>query len=329
LKETFTVQLKLKFKLLNCVRAFFWICLYSSKKHLHIQNSDFIEVMDKATSLMRNESGRIGNLTVTNSLVKIEPLGEALVIGDLHGDLASLIIILQKSRFIEKMEKSKETALIFLGDYGDRGDRSAEIYYTVLQLKLAFPGQVVLLRGNHEAPNDLLGYPHDLPDQFQNKFGGGWKLAYEKTRALSAYLFNAVYVEERYLMVHGGVSPEIITLQDISQAQEDYNETLLEDLLWNDPDEDVQGVSFSPRGAGKLFGKKVTEEVLGKLRAKILIRGHESSHVGFKINHGGKVLTLFSRKGSPYFNKYGAYLQLTLSEKVENVQQLAPCIHKF
>jgi len=100
-------------------------------------------------------------------------------------------------------------------------------------------------------------------------------------------------------------------------------------LLWSDPEENVQGVSFSPRGAGKLFGKKLTKEVLGKLNAKILIRGHESSDAGFKIDHDGKVLTLFSRKGSPYFNRYGAYLQLPLSEKFENAQQLIPWIHKF
>jgi protein phosphatase len=296
---------------------------------LSIQSSGFIETVDKAMSLLRNENGRVGNLTIVNRLVKLEPLGEALVIGDLHGDFESLIIILQTSRFAEKMEKTKEATLIFLGDYGDRGDKSAEIYYAILKLKLAFPRQVVLLRGNHEAPKDLLGYPHDLPFQFQNRFGEDWKTAYEKTRALFAYLYNAVFVEDRYLMVHGGVSPEITSLQDIAQAQENHSEALLEDLLWSDPDESEQGISSSPRGAGKLFGKKVTKEVLGKLNAKILIRSHESSDIGYKINHDGKVLTLFSRKGSPYFNRYGAYLQLPLSEKFENAQQLIPWIHQF
>jgi len=194
---------------------------------------------------------------------------------------------------------------------------------------MAFSKQVVLLRGNHEAPKDLLGYPHDLPLQFQNRFGKDWKTTYEKTRALFACLYNAVFVEDRYLVVHGGVSPQIRSLQDIAQAQENRNEALLEDLLWSDPDENVKCISSSPRGAGKLFGKQVTEEVLGKLNAKILIRGHEPSDIGFKINHDGKVLTLFSRKGSPYFNRHGAYLQLPLSEKFENAQHLIPWIHKF
>jgi UDP-glucose 4-epimerase len=50
---------------------------------------------------------------------------------------------------------------------------------------------------------------------------------------------------------------------------------------------------------------------------------------GFKINHKGKILTLFSRKGPPYFNAYGAYLKIDLSEKFENAEQLIPYIHKF
>jgi len=294
-----------------------------------VQSSELIETMDKTQFLLQNEKGQIGNLTILNRLVKIKPIGEALVIGDLHGDFASLIKILKSSRFTEKMDKTQDATLIFLGDYGDRGDKSAEIYYAVSTLKLTFPKQVVLLRGNHEAPPDLLGCPHDLPSQYQHRFGDEWIMAYEKTRALFACLYNAVYVEDRYLMVHGGVSPQITSLQDIAQAQENQNEALLEDLLWNDPDEEEQGVSFSPRGAGKLFGKKVTEEVIERVNAKVLIRGHEPSDSGFKINHNGKVLTLFSRKGSPYFNRYGAYLRLPLTEKIGNAQQLTPWIHRF
>ena len=129
-------------------------------------------------------------------------------------------------------------------------------------------------------------------------------------------------------MVHGGLSPRIRNLQDIAQADERHD-SILEDLLWSDPEENLQSVSFSPRGAGKLFGKKITAQVLDSLEAKILIRGHEQSDSGFKINHEGKVLTLFSRKGSPYFNRFGAYLMVNLSEIYENAEQLIPWITKF
>jgi diadenosine tetraphosphatase ApaH/serine/threonine PP2A family protein phosphatase len=300
------------------------------KESKAVQSDGFVKTVENAIDLLRGESGRLGNLAVSERLVKLEPLGEALVIGDLHGDLDSLVKILESSGFTQKMTQRKDATLIFLGDYGDRGAYSAEVYYTVLKLKLAFPEQTVLLRGNHEGPEDLLASPHDLPMQFQFRFKENWRTAYAKTRELFAYLYNAVLVEERCLMVHGGLSPNISSIQDLAHANVTHPEQeFLEDLLWSDPNDMVKEVLYSPRGAGKLFGKKVTENALKKLNVKILIRGHEPCEEGFKLNHDGKVLTLFSRKGAPYFNAYGAYLQLPLSEKFESAQQLVPWIHKF
>ncbi len=153
---------------------------------------------------------------------------------------------------------------------------------------------------------------------------------YSKVRELFGYLYNAAFVEDRYLMVHGGLPAGIRSIQDLALAHKLYSEQqFLEDLLWSDPVDEVKGVLYSPRGAGKLFGKDVTEEVLNKLGVRVLIRGHEPCPEGFKLNHDGKVLTLFSRKGAPYFNAYGAYLQLPLSEKIRSAQQLLPWIHKF
>ena len=56
--------------------------------------------------MLEKEKGQIGNLTILNHLVKLEASGEALVIGDLHGDLESLNAILMNSQFIEKMHKT-------------------------------------------------------------------------------------------------------------------------------------------------------------------------------------------------------------------------------
>jgi len=50
--------------------------------------------------------------------------------------LESLIQILKETNSIQKMNQSKTGFLIFLGDYGDRGVYSAEVYYIVLKLKL-------------------------------------------------------------------------------------------------------------------------------------------------------------------------------------------------
>lgn len=300
-----------------------------AKEALNVQSKGFLETLKEATLLLRSEKGQIGNLTFAHHLISVRPTGEALVIGDLHGDFESLVKILQESRFVANMSGSEDATLIFLGDYGDRGDKPAEVYELVLRLKLAFPKQVVLLRGNHEGPKDLVASPHDLPFKFQEKFREDWQVVYEQTQELWTLLHNAAFVENRFLMVHGGVSPEIRSLQDIAEAHEGQNVALLEELLWNDPTEGLSGMSFSPRGAGKLFGEDVTTQVLERLNASVLVRGHEASDIGFKISHGNKVLTLFSRKGAPYYNRYGAYLLLPLSQNYTDIRQLTQFIHKF
>jgi len=300
------------------------------KESQSVQADAFVSIVEKATELLCNENGTMRNFTVSDRLVKLAPVGEALVVGDLHGDLESLIAILEKSGFVNKMAQKKDAALIFLGDYGDRGTQSAELYCTVLKLKLVFPEQVILLRGNHEGPTDLLASPHDLPSQFQHRFKERWVVVYSKIRELFDCLYNAVFVEERYLMVHGGLPSKIHNIDEIARADTLHpGKSFLEELLWSDPDEEVQGVLSSPRGAGNLFGKAITKEVLEKLCVRVLIRGHEPCPEGFKVNHDGKVLTLFSRKGPPYFNAYGAYLDLPLSGKFENANQLLPYLHKF
>jgi diadenosine tetraphosphatase ApaH/serine/threonine PP2A family protein phosphatase len=295
-----------------------------------VQAEDFNKLVQKVIKLLRQEEHDLGNFTIEGKLVKLKPAGEALVIGDLHGDIESLAVILENSDFLKKMNKDKQTTLIFLGDYGDRGSQSVELYFAVLSLKLAFPGQVVLLRGNHEGPSDLMARPHDLPIFLQRKFKEKWAPVYDNIIELFDCLYLAVYVEGRYLMVHGGLPSKIRNLQEIAKADELHpTKSFLEELLWNDPDEHVSGALPSSRGVGYTFGKDVTEEVLRKLKVKILVRGHEPADEGYNISHEGRILTLFSRNGLPYFNTYGAYLELPLAKKFENANQLLPYIHKF
>ena len=297
---------------------------------LKVQCEEFTRLVEEAAQLLAEEDGQVGNFNVLGRFVKIKPLGEAIIVGDLHGDLESLVQILKETSFLHKMNQNNKNALIFLGDYGDRGIYSAEVYHVVLKLKLLFPKQVILMRGNHEGPEDLLASPHDLPTQFHERFGEKGREAYAKIRELFKHLYNALLVEERYLMIHGGLPPEAKTIRDLAYAHINHpKQRLLEDMLWSDPTEVIKGACESPRGAGKLFGENMTNEVLSRFDVKILIRGHEPCRDGFKINHKGRVLTLFSRKGPPYFNINGSYLDVELSRKFENAEQLIPFIHKF
>jgi len=300
------------------------------KEAMEIPLDGFTRLVEEVTRTLRHEDGKVGSLEILGRLVQIKPSGEALVVGDLHGDLESLVQILQDSKILERMRKSQPVFLIFLGDYGDRGDFSAEVYYTVLKLKLQYPKQIVLMRGNHEGPQDLLASPHDLPTQFQTRFGEKWMEAYKKIVELFPYLHNSLLVKERCLMVHGGLPQQARAIEDFAYAHKKHpKQTFLEDMLWSDPIESFEGVYSSPRGAGRLFGKDITTRVLKTLKVRILIRGHEPCPDGFKIDHDGRVLTLFSRKGPPYHNAYGAYLDVKLSPKFQSAEQLVPYIHKF
>lgn len=295
-----------------------------------VEWADFSQLVEAVSRLLAKENDHVGNFDIVGRLVMMKNTGKAVIASDLHGDLRSLTQILEETRLLEKLKQDDKTFLILLGDYGDRGAYSVEVYHILMNLKLLFPQQVILMRGNHEGPEDLLAYPHDLPAQFQARFGEQWRDVYSKIFELFKHLYNAVIVEERYLMIHGGLPLEASTLEDLAFAHIRHPEQrMLEDMLWSDPSEDIEETVRSPRGAGKLFGEKVTDQALKRYSVKILLRGHEPSRDGFKIDHGGKILTLFSRNGPPYFNVHGAYLHVDLSQKIENAEQLIPHIHRF
>jgi len=300
-----------------------------TREALKAESDEFVQLVEKVKRLLENENGKVGNLSIVGRLVRAKPLGAAVVTSDLHGDLESLVQILEKSNFLQRTKQKEGVTLVFLGDYGDRGAHSVEVYYIILKLKLLFPQNTILMRGNHEGPEDLLPYPHDLPAQFQAKFGKKGTATYLKIRKLFDHLYNAMLVDERYLMIHGGLPAQARTVEDLAFAHIKHpKQKLLEEMLWSDPNETIRGLHASPRGAGNLFGEDITKKVMKKFNVTILVRGHEPCENGFKINHGGRVLTLFSRKGPPYFNSCGAYLDVELSERFENAEQLISHIHR-
>jgi diadenosine tetraphosphatase ApaH/serine/threonine PP2A family protein phosphatase len=284
---------------------------------------EFLHLIDRAILLFNEETdSRAETMQILGKLVNIPPKGEAIVAGDIHGDLNSLIRILEASEFVEKAQEDEDVRLIFLGDYGDRGPYSPEVYFVGLSLKTMFPDKVVLLRGNHEGPSDLLASPHDLPAQLYAKFGDEAQKIYERLGDLFNHLYLAVLVETRYMILHGGVPSKARTVADVAYACDKHpSESHLEEILWSDPVENIVGTHRSPRGAGRLFGRDVTDRFLKIFDVPMMIRGHEPVNDGYKINHEGKTLTIFSRTGPPYNNQYGTYLHLDLSEEHKDAWQ--------
>ena len=300
------------------------------EESLKVSLNEFLQLTDRTVSLLRDEPKQAGNMRATGRLLEVPAEGEAVVVGDLHGDLETLAQILNTSEFIRKAEQGEHLLLVFLGDYGDRGTLSPEVYYVVMSLKASFPDRVILLRGNHEGPDDLLASPHDLPMHLRNRFGEKSTEAYAKLKQLFNQLHNAVVVNNSCILLHGGVPSEARSTDDVAYAHVKHpQESHLEEILWSDPQECLKGTNPSPRGAGKLFGQDVTERFLETMNVAVLIRGHEPADAGFKINHAGRILTIFSRKGEPYFNSQGSYLRLDLTERVENAFQLKRSIRQL
>ena len=279
---------------------------------------------------MSKEKEKLGNLTITGRLVEAEPVGEIIIIGDLHGDLKSLVHILDDSKFLKKANSSGDVLLVFLGDYGDRGMHSVEVYYVVLKLKEMFPERVILMRGNHEGPPDLTAAPHDLPTKMKNRFKEKGPEAYKQLKEVFKHLYTCVIIKERFVLLHGGAPSQATTINDIAFAHEMHPWKIhFEEILWNDPWRGIKGTIVSPRGTGRLFGANVSNKLLKMLNVKAIIRGHQPCPNGYKTIHNGKVITIFSRKGAPYNNKYGAYLSLNIQQKLDFPKDIVQGIHKF
>lgn len=76
---------------------------------------------------------------------------------DLHGDLKSLLEnlrSLQQQGLLDENFKSRPGVhLVFLGDYCDRGKYGVQILELLMRLREENPGQIHLIRGNHEYVN--------------------------------------------------------------------------------------------------------------------------------------------------------------------------------
>lgn len=133
------------------------------------------------------------------------------------------------------------------------------------------------------------------------------------------FLALAAIIDGRVLCVHGGLSPEIRTLDQIrvvARAQEIPHEGAFCDLVWSDPD-DIETWAVSPRGAGWLFGDKVASEVgLVHLYAFIISLTNRT-----QFNHVNG-LQLIARAHQLVNEGYKVQIHVTLTDTITN-----SCIH--
>ena len=144
-----------------------------------------------------------------------------------------------------------------------------------------YPDKITLVRGNHESRQITQVY--GFYEECQQKYGNAsvWKSCCQ----VFDFLVLAAIVDGEVLCVHGGLSPEIRTVDQIrvvARAQEIPHEGAFCDLVWSDP-EDVETWAVSPRGAGWLFGDKVATEFNHVNGLKLIARAHQLVNEGYKV----------------------------------------------
>ena len=145
-----------------------------------------------------------------------------------------------------------------MGDYVDRGYNSVETFQLLMLLKIKYPAHITLLRGNHETRQITTVY--GFYDENMRKYGNAnaWKYSMD----VFDHLGIGAVVEGKIFCIHGGLSPDIKTLDQIrlfERRMEVPHEGPFCDLMWSDPT-DIETWQMSMRGAGWLFGGKATQE---------------------------------------------------------------------
>ena len=233
------------------------------------------EVCDKSKEILMKES----------SILEISP--PITLVGDIHGQFQDLMEI-----FYQQGYPKDGISFIFIGDYVDRGLNSVEVLLILLLLKIQYPTQVFLTRGNHESR--LITQQYGFYDEILRKYGSSvvWQYFTEvfDTIPLGGLINNKIYC------LHGGLSPSSNNIDDIKKVERfsDIPRNGLScDMLWSDP-EDRNGWGSNSRGAGYTWGYDCSEEFLHINNLKFISRAHQLIMKGYNWCHNKQVLSIFS-----------------------------------
>jgi diadenosine tetraphosphatase ApaH/serine/threonine PP2A family protein phosphatase len=206
----------------------------------------------------------------------VQPVNTPVTVcGDIHGQFYDLLQLFKTGGEIP------ETSYIFMGDFVDRGYHSLETFTYLLILKARYPDKITLLRGNHESRQitQVYGFYDECQQKYAN--ANAWKYCTQ----VFDYLTLAALIDGKILCVHGGLSPDVKTLDQIRtipRNQEIPHEGPFCDLMWSDP-EDIETWQVSPRGAGYLFGSKVTTDFNRVNNLELICRAHQLVQEGYKF----------------------------------------------
>jgi serine/threonine-protein phosphatase PP1 catalytic subunit len=208
------------------------------------------------------------------------------ICGDIHGQYYDLLRLFEYGGF------PPEANYLFLGDYVDRGQQSLETICLLLAYKVKYPENFFMLRGNHEcsAISRIYGFFDECKRRYSVKL---WRLFVDVFNCLPL----AATIDDKILCIHGGLSPEMNSLQQIRtvvRPTEVPDTGLLCDLLWADPDQDIVGWGDNDRGVSFTFGHDVVAAFLKRHDLDLIVRAHQVVEDGYEFFAGRRLVTLFS-----------------------------------
>jgi serine/threonine-protein phosphatase PP1 catalytic subunit len=208
------------------------------------------------------------------------------IVGDIHGQYYDLLRLFEYGGF------PPDANYLFLGDYVDRGPNGLETICLLLAYKIKYPENFFMLRGNHECTsiNRIYGFYDECKSRFSLKI---WKLFNDCFNCLPL----GAIIEDKILCIHGGLSPDLKSLEQIRRIvrpTEIPDTGLLCDLLWADPDPDAQGWQVNDRGVSFTFGGDVVENFLKRHEFDLIVRAHQVVEDGYEFFAKRQLVTVFS-----------------------------------
>ncbi|KAH7729019.1 Ser/Thr protein phosphatase family protein [Aphelenchoides avenae] len=212
----------------------------------------------------------------------------ATICGDLHGQFRDLRLIIAKCG-----DPSRHT-WVFMGDYVDRGCQGVETDYTT---------------------NLVYGFFHECLQKYGKDVG-------EHTWLMFLNVFNhlpfVAYIAGCVLAMHGGLSPDLRTLDDINRIARPTLVPLFGlacDLVWSDPDSELRGWAMNKRGISFTYDDSVVHDFCNKHRVELIVRGHqihsEMQSSGYKTSANGRLVTVFSAPNYLNNGNTGAVLNIS------------------
>ncbi|KAJ3416978.1 3',5'-cyclic-nucleotide phosphodiesterase (PDEase) (3':5'-CNP) [Chytridiales sp. JEL 0842] len=256
-----------------------------------------------------------------------------IVCGDVHGQFYDLM------KLFEVGGDPASTRYLFLGDYVDRGYYSIECVLYLWSLKMWYPDTLFLLRGNHECRHltDYFTFKLECKHKYSEK-------VYEACLESFCALPLAAVMNKQFLCIHGGLSPELNTLDDIKNINR-FRETpthgLMCDLMWADPLEDFGQertneffVHNGVRGCSYFFSYHAACAFLERNNLLSIIRAHEAQDAGYRMYRKTRttgfpsVITIFSAPNylDVYNNKAAV---LKYENNVMNIRQFNFTPHPY